>query len=182
MSDELKKKGESPTGPEKVPQTAVDGRLEGLCRGCGVEFIGDKPNQEFCRPSCQRRFQSLASKLGQEALAGGVKTVSQMKGLCRGATLNRRPKMKDTRIEKSPRLMVVFEILNDCKPHTTLEVQKKINRPGAATIISGIRWNLHLRSKKELPQKFQQYRFLSTRYREGKKGQRVCIHQLEVVR
>lgn len=119
----------------------------------------------------------------------GVMTVDEMRNLCRGATLTRRSVVSDTRIEKSPRLIRVFTVLSNCQPQTTLQVQKKINYPGAATIISAVRWNLgsedpleSQRDRETLPEKYQQFRFKSTRFKKSRDGARVAVHQLEVVR
>lgn len=181
MSDKLKKKGSGQHRPEKVPQFAINGRLGGICKACGTRFTKNKHNQGYCTRVCQKTFQGLASKIGQEALIGGIETVDKMRDLCRGATFNRRSVMKDTRIEKSPRLTRVFTVLSNCQPQTTLEVQDKIKYPGAATIISAVRWNLRDRPKKDLPKKFRGYRFKATRRLDRKDGTTVFVHQLEVV-
>lgn len=182
MSDKPKKEGSGQRSPKKVPQIAINGRLEGICRACGTRFTKNKHNQGYCTRACQKTFQSLASKIGQEALIGGIETVDKMRDLCRGATSKRRSVMKDTRIEKSPRLTRVFTVLSNCQPQTTLDIQEKIKYPGAATIISAIRWNLHNRPKRDLPKKYRSYRFKATRKIDRKDGTRVFVHQLEVVK
>lgn len=136
MSKKTQNPGQRKRKQRTTTRSAVNGKLKGICKGCGVKFKERRPNQEFCLPDCQRRWQNKASRIGQAVLKAGIE--SKVKTLCREG---RRMGHHFAKIETSKRVRKLFNYLRDCRPHTTLEIQNQ-GIVGASSVCSELRANL----------------------------------------